>query len=235
MDHEVTFQVLKGHTSDVTSLDFSHSNLLVSASNDKTLRFWKKSSEETTFSENIDNKTLPPSPLSFHKYGVNCVRFSPFDTIVASASTDGNVILWNAQNGSQVVKLRHPSESAIRVCAFSPSCAVLATAGDDESVCLWDISTRGLIRSLVGHEATIMTVSFTPDSNFLISGSTAGDLKLWDARHGHGKCLQTLAEAHDLGVLGCDFSSQYQVDCELLSLFLAFLRSVTIFCSIWFC
>lgn len=208
---DVSFQVLKGHTSDVTALDFSRSGVLVSASNDKTLRFWRRDSDGV-FSE-TNHSSNPQSPLTGHKYGVNCCRFSPFDTIVSSASTDGNIILWNAQTGDQVVTLKHSSESAIRACCFSPSCAVLATAGDDESVCLWDISSRGLIRTLTGHEATVTTVSFTPDSNFIISGSTAGDLKLWDARHGHGKCLQTFPEAHDLGVLGCDFSSQYQVDC----------------------
>lgn len=112
------------------------------------------------------------------------------------------------------MKLQHPSNCAVRVICFSPSCAILASAGDDETVCLWDISTRTLIRSLPGHEAMVTAVSFTPDSNFLVSGSTGGDLKIWDARHGHGKCLQTMPEAHDLGVSGCDFSSQYQVDCK---------------------
>lgn len=116
------------------------------------------------------------------------------------------------QDGQQVVKLQHPSGGVIRTCCFSPSSALLATAGDDESVCLWDISTRTLIRSLVGHEAMVTACAFTPDSNFVVSGSTAGDLKLWDACLGHGKALTTHPDAHDLGVCACDFSSQYQSD-----------------------
>lgn len=68
------------------------------------------------------------------------------------------------------------------------------------------------IRSLSDHEAMITACAFTPDSNFLVSGSSAGDLKLWDSKYGHSKCLFTLQEAHDLGVLCCDFSSQYQVN-----------------------
>lgn len=113
-----------------------------------------------------------------------------------------------------MVKLSQPSGGAIRVCCFSPSCAILASGGDDEVVCLWDISTRTLIRSLTGHESMVTACAFTPDSNFLVSSSSAGDLKIWDARHGHGKCLVTLPEAHDLGVLCVDFSSHYQVDCK---------------------
>ena len=72
-----------------------------------------------------------------------------------------------------------------------------------------------LFRSLSDHEATITACTFTPDSCYLISGSSAGDLKLWDSKYGHAKCLVTIPEAHDLGVLGCDFSSQYEVNGNL--------------------
>lgn len=222
--------ILSGHTSDVNCVDFSTSGLLISCSNDKTLRLWKNHSRDNDDTVDVDvpfnftenTSSQPTSPFVGHKYGVNCVKFSPFDTIIASGSTDGAIILWNAQTGEQVVKLTQPSGGAIRVCCFSPSCAILASGGDDETVCLWDISTRSLIRSLSGHEATVTACAFTPDSNFLVSASSAGDLKIWDARHGHGKCLLTFPEAHDLGVLGVDFSSKYQVDCKLYQLFLFF-------------
>lgn len=230
MSYDVRKQVLAGHTSDVNCLDFSHADVLVSGSNDKTLRVWVKS-EDGTYAESTQSE--PVSPFLGHRYGVNCVRFSPFDTIIASGSTDGNVIMWNAKvgpaltvacsnsslcpkTGQQVVKLQHPSGGVIRCCCFSPSSAVLATGGDDETVCLWDISTRTLIRSLLGHEAMITACAFTPDSSFLVSGATGGDLRLWDACLGHGKCLAVVPDAHDLGVCACDFSSQYQSEGECL-------------------
>ena len=113
-----------------------------------------------------------------------------------------------------MVQFEHPSKCPIRVCCFSPSSSILATAGDDETICLWDISSRSMIRSLSGHDSMVTTCAFTPDSHYLISGSTAGDLKLWDARFGHGKFLITISLAHDLGVLGTDFNSQYKSNCK---------------------
>ncbi|KFM60500.1 WD repeat, SAM and U-box domain-containing protein 1, partial [Stegodyphus mimosarum] len=199
------FQVLEGHNSDVTGCDFFGFNL-ATCSADKSIKVWTKESKyfkETDF-----------SPLLDHTYGVNCVRFSPFGTLLASCSTDGKVILWNAQDGEKVCELQHLSGSPIRVCCFSPTSAVLATGGDDEKVVLWDLATKCLLRVLEGHEAMITTLAFSPDSSFLISCSTAGDIMLWDARYGHGKCLSSVPDAHDLGILGCDFSPQYDAVSE---------------------
>lgn len=82
-------QVLVGHTSDVTSCD-CFGDSLATCSGDKTVRLWFKNSEGS-FTES------DCSPLVEHTYGVNCVRFSPFGTLLASCSTDGKVILWNVQ------------------------------------------------------------------------------------------------------------------------------------------
>lgn len=85
------YQVLDGHKSDVNWLDFSGKNKLASCSNDCQILLWNVESEDGDLF--TTNKL---SPLKGHKYGVNCVRFSPFGTIMASASTDGYIILWNS-------------------------------------------------------------------------------------------------------------------------------------------
>ena len=88
MSTTISHQVLDGHTSDVNWVDFTGTKLLVSASNDKSVRLWE-CDDSGAFTQ------ISLSPLMGHNYGVNCVRFSPFGTIIASGSTDGNIILWN--------------------------------------------------------------------------------------------------------------------------------------------
>ncbi|XP_075678127.1 WD repeat, SAM and U-box domain-containing protein 1-like [Dermatophagoides pteronyssinus] len=205
MSTEILYQILTGHQSDVNWVDFNGHRKLVSCSNDRTIRLW-----ETNDQQYFDKPKL--STLIGHEYGVNCVRYSPFGTIIASASTDGCIILWNSQNGEQVLKMMHESRSAIRVCCFSPSSALLASGADDETLVVWDISTRTRIKTLYKHDAKITGCSFTPDSTYMISCSSSGDLKLWDTKYGNVSYLMTYEVAHDLGVLGCDFSSQYEVN-----------------------
>ncbi|GFS40418.1 WD repeat, SAM and U-box domain-containing protein 1 [Nephila pilipes] len=197
-------------------------NCLATCSADKSVRIWFQKSEtqekesETQEKESgkTDFKEAEFSPLLSHTYGVNCVRFSPFGTLLASCSTDGTVILWNIQDGEKLGELKHLKGSPIRVCSFSSTSAMFATGGDDEKVVLWDIATKSVIRVLEGHEAMITALAFTPDSAFLLSCSTAGDIMLWDARYGHGKCLASVTNAHDLGILGCDSSPRYEAVSE---------------------
>lgn len=126
------FQILTGHTSDVNAVDISSNNqLLLSGSNDRTVRVWKLN-RNGIFTENVSD---PPfiSPITEHTYGINCVRFSPFSTILATASTDGKIILWSTQTGKESFTLYHPSEAAIRCLSFSPNSEMLASGGDDET------------------------------------------------------------------------------------------------------
>jgi len=50
---------------------------------------------------------------------------------------------------------------------------------------------------------------FSPDGAFLISGSSNGDLRIWDALYGTNRNLFLELEAHDLGVTCCDYSPTY--------------------------
>jgi WD40 repeat protein len=40
------------------------------------------------------------SPLTGHKYGVTCIRFSPQGTMLATSSVDGSTMLWNVRVGN---------------------------------------------------------------------------------------------------------------------------------------
>lgn len=206
-------QNLTSYTNDVTSVDFAGDCVLVTGSGDKRVRVWQWRSG-TGYIEAYF------SPLQGHKYGVTSVKVSPRSTMLASASIDGTTLLWNLRTGSKIHTMVQVGGEAVRVCRFSPDSTLLATAGDNGQVCLWDLVRRNLVRCFQKHDGAVQSVCFSPDSAWLITTCTFGVLKLFSTADIIDSCLsdnQTITalawvdDAHDLGVVSCDFSTSQKI------------------------
>lgn len=204
-----TLQTLTSHTSDVTTIDFAGDCVLVTGSGDKRVRVWQWRSGEGYVEAHF-------SPLQGHKYGVTSVKVSPQSTMLASASIDGTTLLWNLRTGSKIHTMVQVSGEAVRVCRFSPDSTLLATAGDNGQVCLWDLIRRSLVRYFHKHDGAVQSVCFSPDSSWLITTCTFGVMKLFATSNIIDSCFTdnqaitafaSIDDAHDLGVVSCDFST----------------------------
>lgn len=210
---------VQDHRDDVNCCAFS-SSLLATCSTDKTVRVYST----RDFSE------LPFSPLSGHGYGVHCCCFSPCGQYLASCSTDATTVVWTMDSGEIEAVLEHPGRSPVRVCAFSPDSSCLISGASDGTVALWDFPSRTLRRSVLEFSAcpvavslrsllisvllfrtgsvpdtTMVACSFSPCGQLFATGSTYGDLRIWDLGMNQ---LHAEKYAHDLGVTCCQFAPQ---------------------------
>src|SRR5205085_12583926 len=80
----------------------------------------------------------PPKHFTFsgHSDGVNAVAWSPDSKRIASASSDGTVQVWDAANGSHVLKY-HGHRSDVFAVAWSPDGKYIASGGLDNTVQVW--------------------------------------------------------------------------------------------------
>ncbi|KAL6406404.1 vegetative incompatibility protein HET-E-1 [Ilyonectria robusta] len=112
-------QILEGHMSPVRSVAFSHdSNLVASASVDKTIRLWR-TNDGTCIQE-----------LKGHRHSVESVAFSHDSSLVASASVDQTIRLWRTNDGT-CIQVAGIFSSQLQ---FDPENSCLLTDAGDISI-----------------------------------------------------------------------------------------------------
>jgi WD40 repeat protein/tRNA A-37 threonylcarbamoyl transferase component Bud32 len=104
------------------------------------------------------------------------VAFSANGEILASASHDNTIQLWNTATGKALNAL----PDHVDALAFSPHGNTLATAEWDGTIKQWDMTNAQVLATLDGHSGKVNCVAFSPDSHILASGGSDRTVRLWD-------------------------------------------------------
>jgi WD40 repeat protein len=159
-------------TGSVLGVNFSpDSTFLATSPNRYSVHIWE-----------INPKTLAFRFLTAFTDAVNTMAYSPDGLILATGSYDGSLRLWDMQTGVLIQSI--PTDAVIESLAFSPDGSLIATGGgfQDNLVRIWSVETKELLRELEGHTQGVNRVLFSPDGQFLVSGSYDGKVMLWGIR-----------------------------------------------------
>jgi WD40 repeat protein len=124
--------------------------------------------------------------------GVVGIAFSPDGQRLATSDTKGDIQIWDATTGTQLLHCRGHRHWTWAV-AFSPDGKYLASASDDYRVKLWDVETGDCLQTHEGHTDSVNAVVFSPNGQLLASCGQDGTIRLWQVipRTSHPE-LQTL-------------------------------------------
>ncbi|TAQ83564.1 hypothetical protein B7494_g8112 [Chlorociboria aeruginascens] len=145
--------------------------------------------------------------LEGHSGLIKSVAFSHDSKLLASASLDNTIKIWDVATGIlQQTFERH--NNLIKLIAFSHDSKLLASASYDKTIKIWDTATGILQQTLEGHSGLINSIAFSHDSKLLASASNDKTIKVWDAAgilqqtlEGHSGSINLIAFSHDSKLL----------------------------------
>jgi WD40 repeat protein len=119
---------------------------------------------------------VTPAPIS-------AVEISPKGDIMAFSNDDGTVGLLEVSTGQLMSKLPKRHHYPVYTMDFSLDGRLLVTGGDD-GIQLWNTKTRQPLGPLLDTNGeTVVSVKFSPDQRFFVSGSYEGTIQFWDVVH----------------------------------------------------
>ncbi|KAJ8975360.1 hypothetical protein NQ317_000289 [Molorchus minor] len=121
---------------------------------------------------------IPRPPEKFcltgHRAPVTRVIFHPVFSVMVSASEDATLKVWDFETGSKL----------------------LVSCSADMSIKLWDFQqSYDCIRTMLGHDHNVSSVSFMPAGDFVISSSRDKTIKMWEVSTGY--CVKTYTGHRD--------------------------------------
>lgn len=119
--------------------------------------------------------------LKGHSKDINVVACSPIAPMFVSGGGDEKTVLWDVATKQQIGEA--PAGGSVMSLAVSPNGARIAAGENYHKIKLLD-ATGKEIKTLEGHEASVIAVGFTPASDRLISFSSDGAMRFWDANTG---------------------------------------------------
>ncbi len=107
------------------------------------------------------------------------LAFKPDSTLLAAASTQGLVDIWDVASGELITQL-HGHDGTVYCVDFHPDGTRLASGGNDGTIRLWDTETWEAVHVLRGHTSYVKALVFSPDGSQLASGSGDRTVRIWD-------------------------------------------------------
>ncbi|KAK2034265.1 hypothetical protein LX32DRAFT_552142 [Colletotrichum zoysiae] len=193
-------KTLKGHTSAVNSVAFFESDTkLASCSFDDCVRIWDKATGQCLKTLKghggyVNSVAITDRAIGRSLQTIKDQRdhrlpyFFVHSTILATASWDDTIKIWDADTGQCLQTLRGHTK-VVHSAAFSSDGTQVASTSGDKTVKIWDLATGQCLQTLHGDAEVVYLVAFSNSSAQLASASF-DIVKIWDISTGH--CCRTL-------------------------------------------
>ena len=141
--------------------------MVASGSDDRTVRIW----DVTHGGKQIQNFTD-------HNGMVNCVRFHPDSTCLASCGTDKKIKIFDCRS-QRLLQHYDAHDDAVNSINFNASGTHLISTSNDSTIKIWDLRKGCILYTLYGHEGATTAGSFSPLGDYFVTGGNDSVVLCW--------------------------------------------------------
>lgn len=117
-----------------------------------------------------------------HSRAVNSAYWNPDETIIASSSDDGSIIIWNSRSAEIIEKI---FPGSIRVRWNSDGTKILAS-GYQPVVHIWDVTTLKLDNITISNSSVLINaIDWSNDDTQIVIGTNTGKVLVFDRLDGN--------------------------------------------------
>jgi WD40 repeat protein len=205
-----------GHTQEITSLTFSSSSSLISASDDQSVKFWQIGSSS------MDLATSDPKSTPLTSAPIQSVSLQAENGIAISSDSDGVVKTWDLSTGLCKASIQTPAKGGtLRDVKMIDGRLIVVWHEGMHDICIWDsekekllhrvtptwVGARGLRISGDGSKIFCMTWRFVQGWSML-TREAVGEVEVGQDSYLnplHAKSSRIWVDIHDSPTQGWDF------------------------------
>ena len=129
---------------------------------------------------------------------------------LVGSTEDKNIIVWQYPRFDVVATLAEedcPSEYHLVTISFNNK--YIATASDRYTVSVWSLRSFQLLKTLEGHTDSILSLSFSPDANYIFSCSRTDKVFIWSTFYSNTKLFVLQGETRTINCVAVTPDSRY--------------------------
>eukprot|EP01068_Selenidium_serpulae_P008123 Selendium_serpulae@DN4899_c0_g1_i3.p1 len=137
-----------------------------------------------------------------HDKAILALAFSNDSETIASGSEDGQLKVWSVTTGKCTRVFDKAHDKGISCIQFSADNMHLLTGSFDNTARIHGIRSKGTVKQFRGHTSYVNTAIYAAEGTKVVTGSSDGRVKVWDARS--TECIHTFTPPPPLHVVNPD-------------------------------
>jgi WD40 repeat protein len=130
------------------------------------------------------------------------------------ACGDGSLVCVDRETLTVMDRNKH-SENKARTIAVHARRGELAVGYSDNFIRVFDVDSLTLKQEWQGHTNSVFTLRYSPDGNFLFSGSRDARLKVWDVQAGYLQAEEVVAHMYAINHIEFSPDAKHFVTCSM--------------------